>query len=98
LEHGHFKGIIIWSLLSGNNGVAQIKSLGDWVEKDELIATIYVYNKNRDIKNEKLLDDANGNNQSKYNNKSNPDKSCEQRIVSYIEISKDRDLSKYLKY
>ena len=75
LEHGHFKGIIIWSLLSGNNGVSQIKSLGDWVEKDGLIATIYVYDKNRGIKNEKLLDADIGNNQSKYNNKSNPDKS-----------------------
>lgn len=74
------------------------KSLGDWVEKDELIATIYAYDKNRDIKNEKLLDADNGNNHSKYNNKSNPDKSCEQRIVSYIDISKDRDISKDPKY
>ena len=74
------------------------KSLGDWVEKDELIGTIYAYDKNRDIKNEKLLDADNGNNQSKYKNKSNPDKSCEQRIVSYIDISKDRDISKDPKY
>jgi len=80
--------------LSGNNGVSQIKSLGDWVEKDELIATIYVYDKNRGIKNEKLLDADIGNNQSKYNNKSNPDKSWEQRIVSYIDISKDRNIFK----
>ncbi len=74
------------------------KSLGDWVEKDELIATIYAYDKNGNIKNEKLLDADNGNKHSKYNNKSNHDKSCEQRIVSYIDISKDRDISKDPKY
>jgi len=74
------------------------KSLGDWVEKDELIATIYANDKNEVIKNEKLLntgdDYDDGNNHSKYNTKSNHDKSYEQRIVSYIDISKDRDISK----
>ena len=76
------------------------KSLGDWIEKDELIATIYAYDKNGDIKNEKTLNpddyDVNdyGNKCIKYNTKSNNDKSYEQRIVSYIDISKDRDISK----
>jgi hypothetical protein len=97
LELGHFKGIIIFGV-DCQEIMELHKSLGDWVEKDELIATIYAYDKNRDITNEKLIDADNGNNQSRYNNKSNPDKSCEQRIVSYIDISKDRDISKDPKY
>ncbi len=69
------------------------KSLGDWVEKDELIATIYADDKDGCIKNEKLGADD-GNNYVKYHNKSNPDESYKQRIFSYIDISKDRDISK----
>ncbi len=74
-------------------------SLGDWVEKDELIATIYANDISGVKKNEKLLNASDDygdddNNHGKYSTKSNHDKSYEQRIVSYIDISKDRDIFK----
>lgn len=73
------------------------KSLGDWIEKDELIASIYEYGKTIDLKNAETPDtDKNNDNHNNQDNKnkSNSDKLFEQRIISYIDISKDRDINK----
>ncbi len=74
------------------------KSLGNWIEKDEIIASIYEYNKTTDLKNAATLhavrsNDNNYNNQD-MENELTSDKSFEQRIISYIDISKDRDINK----
>jgi len=69
------------------------KSLGDWVEKDEIIATIYEYDKNGYTKKENIIDTKDSNSQS-HHNKSDDYKSIEQRINSYIDISNDRDITK----
>ena len=73
------------------------KSLGNWIEKDEVIASIYEYNKTTDLKDMDTLhaerSNNNYNNQDMDNRLTN-DKSFEQRIISYIDISKDRDINK----
>lgn len=66
-----------------------------WIEKDGLVAIIYQYDKNEDIKNEDALNTADDNkSHDNHNNASNNDKSFEQRIVSHVDISKDRDIKR----
>lgn len=65
------------------------KSLGDWIEKDDLIAIVYAYNsKEKFGKEEKLGNRINN------GNKSIKVKPFGQRFVSNIIISNDRNISK----
>ena len=72
------------------------KSVGDWIEQDSLVATIYEYDiKNDKMKNEYMINTDDTNFHNDYdNNKNNYDKSLEKKIISYIDISKDRDIAK----
>jgi hypothetical protein len=67
------------------------QSLGDWIEKDNLIATVHEFD------NDKLRDknffDVNCNNDfHNFNHMPNKYKSLVQKIISDIPISKDRDI------
>jgi hypothetical protein len=70
------------------------KSLGDWIEKDDLIASIYEYADNSDTKKENTLNIKDSNKKSDYDHKYDHDKSTTQMIVSYMDISRDRDITR----
>ncbi|MBA3749411.1 MAG: DUF2254 domain-containing protein [Nitrosopumilus sp.] len=93
-----YHGLQNFSKIEKKNGLWMewYKSLGDWIEKDELIAKIYEYDLDVKLKvqQDRLNINGNNNKDNYINHRFNYDKSYEQKIISYIDISNDRDISK----